>query len=173
MLLHDAIQPFYTYRTRAADLQRPFQTASATFSNGRWKRTTALKIPRESWTKRELERRTRYHYLAVVYPRLVSRSKVTLLRSPLLAKQTADRQIADLGTGCEKPSFTWCKIRPEALVGMIREDFQYLVTSRARVRFAFSRLHLGFIFHIYRNSKVAFLTFPLNQTFSRILKVLK
>lgn len=81
MLLHDAKQPFYTYRTRAADLQRPFQTASATFSNGRWKRTTALKIPRESWTKRELERRTRYHYLAVVYPRLVSRSKVTLLRS--------------------------------------------------------------------------------------------
>lgn len=58
-----------------------FRRASATFSNGRWKRTTALKIPRKSWTERELERRTRYRYLAVVYPRLVSRSNPTLLRS--------------------------------------------------------------------------------------------
>lgn len=134
MLLHDAIQPFYTSRTRAADLQRPFQTASATFSAGRWKRATALKIPRKSWTEWEFERRMRYHHLAVVYPRLVSRDQKRLRSSARDANSRSD------WNAMREAVFYLVQNRPEALVGMTREDFQYLVTFRF-----FSTLHLPYL----------------------------
>lgn len=151
MLLHDAIQPFYTSRIRAADLQRPFSDGFRHFFRREMKTrvedSARILDGMRIWTTNEIPPPS-----GCTSSFGVARSKAT----PFL-RSRCKRQIR-LERDARSRLFTWCKIDPRLSWGWFVKIFN--ISSR----FAFSR---RFIFRIYWNSKVAFLTFPLNSAIFR------